>query len=48
MNSEDLIEEITVFPLQDTFNCDNMIIDKEKDGEADGICDADKQAGGGQ
>lgn len=45
--NENLIEEITNFPLQDTFNLDNMVIEDEKDGETNGICNTDKQTGCG-
>lgn len=44
---ENRLEEITDFPMQDTFNTDCMEI-KEEGGETDGICHADKQAGGGK
>ena len=44
---ENLFEEITNYPLQDTYNRDNMIIEDEKDGETSGICNPDKQTGRG-
>lgn len=41
--TENQVEEITEFPIQDTFNFDCMIIEEEE-GDSDGICNADKQA----
>lgn len=45
--TENQVEEITEFPVQDTFNFDCMIIE-EGERDTDGICNADKQAGSGK
>ncbi len=46
-NMTNSAEEITNFPVQDTFNFDCLITE---DGEEDsnGVCHADKQAGSGE
>lgn len=41
MKKEKFIEEITEFPEQDTFNCDDMIIEQTED-ENHGLCNADR------
>ena len=46
-NTANSVEEITGFPVQDTFNLD-CLSTEDREGDSDGICHADKQAGSGE
>lgn len=45
---KNLTEEITVFPRQSTFNCDDMRIEEEKEGMKDVLYHAGHQTGSGE